>query len=79
MTPDHNGTNALSARTAIRAALGDSDYWVRHEAELAMKTLQAVRQSDDTPKSVERGGAATRSQPVCSGENRGSPAAASGR
>ena len=46
------GTNALPARTEIRAALDDADPWVRQEAELAMKTLDAVKQSD-APKSLE--------------------------
>jgi HEAT repeat protein len=43
------GTNAVSAKKAIRNATGDSDPWVRHEAGRALKTLQAVSQTDETP------------------------------
>ena len=73
------GTNVICARAAIRAALGDSDPWVRHEAELAMKALPVVRQSDDSLKGTEPGGATNRSQPSVLETNRTSGAAGSGR
>jgi HEAT repeat protein len=44
------GTNALPAKPAIQAALSDSDLWVRHEAEIAMKMLQGA---DDRARSTK--------------------------
>jgi hypothetical protein len=68
------GTNALSAKKAIQSALNDSDYWVRKQARIAMKTLGKIESSKDRAESA-KDGAANGSQPIRSETNRTSSAA----
>lgn len=72
------GTNALSAKQAIRGALNDSDPWVRSQSESAMKLLAGLDSLKNGARIAEDG-AANRSHLIRAKTNRTSVAAGSDR